>query len=122
MRFAYIISDIPPSNNQFIGRNKRWQYQDAKKHWADLISLACRPKPPEPLKKCRVHLHYMFPDKRRRDPDNYSGKFILDGLVKAGILEDDNFTNIQLILSAEFGGNQKQTLIEIEEVQEVEKQ
>ena len=122
MRFAYIISDIPPSNNQFIGRNKRWQYQDAKKHWAYLISLACRPKPPEPLKKCRVHLHYMFPDKRRRDPDNYSGKFILDGLVKAGILEDDNFTNIQLILSAEFGGNQKQTLIEIEEVQEVEKQ
>lgn len=122
MRFIYIISGIPPSNNQFIGRNKRWQYQDAKKHWADLISLACRPKPPEPLKKCRVHLHYMFPDKRRRDPDNYSGKFILDGLVKAGILEDDNFTNIQLILSAEFGGNQKQTLIEIEEVQEVEKQ
>ncbi len=122
MRFAYIISDIPPSNNQFIGRNKRWQYQDAKKYWADLISLACRPKPPEPLKKCRVHLHYMFPDKRRRDPDNYSGKFILDGLVKAGILEDDNFTNIQLILSAEFGGNQKQTFIEIEEVQEVEKQ
>lgn len=122
MRFVYIISDIPPSNNQFIGRNKRWQYQDAKKRWADLIRLACRPKPPDPLKRCRVHLHYMFPDKRRRDPDNYSGKFILDGLVKAGILEDDNFTNIQLILSAEFGGNQKQTLIEIEEVQEVEKQ
>lgn len=122
MRFVYIISDIPPSNNQFIGRNKRWQYQDAKKRWADLIRLTCRPKPPDPLKRCRVHLHYMFPDKRRRDPDNYSGKFILDGLVKARILEDDNFTSIQLILSAEFGGNQKQTLIEIEEVQEVEKQ
>ncbi len=31
MRFDYIIPFIPPSNNQFIGKNQRFAYQKAKK-------------------------------------------------------------------------------------------
>lgn len=46
-------------------------------------------------------LHYFFKDNRRRDPDNYSGKFILDGLVRAGILQDDSFAVIDLELKAD---------------------
>ena len=29
----YIIPEIPPSNNKYIGRNMRWAYQDAKGEW-----------------------------------------------------------------------------------------
>lgn len=98
--YHYTIPDIPPSNNKFIGRNNRWDYQDVKKHWAQLIAVYCRPKPPEPLPRATVTLLYHFKDKRRRDPDNYSGKFILDGLTRAGIITDDSFAVIDLRLKA----------------------
>ena len=81
----YIIDEIPPSNNRFIGRENRWEYGSEKKRWEQLINLRCRPKPEKPLEKATVRLTYYFKTRARRDPDNYSGKFILDGLVKAGI-------------------------------------
>jgi Holliday junction resolvase RusA-like endonuclease len=101
MRFDYIIPFIPPSNNQFIGKNQRFAYQKAKKEWAEIIRLyTLKNKPYKPIKQCRLTLFYHFKDKTRRDPDNYSGKFILDGLVKAGVIFDDSFFNINLILKA----------------------
>ena len=98
------IDDIPSSNNKYIGRDARWAYQDEKKKWAWLIKAAAAPvKPGKPYEYADVTLRYSFKDRRRRDPDNYSGKMILDGLVGAGIIKDDSFTNIRLILEAEFG-------------------
>lgn len=91
MEYRYIIPDIPPSNNKFLGRENRWEYQNIKKQWAELIAAYCRPRPEEPLP---------FKDNRRRDPDNYSGKMILDGLTKAGIIADDSFSCIDLQLRA----------------------
>lgn len=70
----YKIPDIPPSNNVFIGRENRFQYQKIKKEWARLIAFICVPKPPKPLKRAGVRIVYHFRDNRRRDPDNYSGK------------------------------------------------
>lgn len=65
-----------------------------------MIALLCRPKPQKPIEYATVHLIYHFADNRRRDPDNYSGKMILDGLVQAGIIADDSFFCINLQLSA----------------------
>ena len=98
--YRYTIPDIPPSNNQYIGRTNFREYQNIKKKWAGLVAVYCRPKPPEPLHRAVVTLFYHFKDKRRRDLDNYSGKFILDGLTKAGIIEDDCFFVIDLQLKA----------------------
>ena len=112
----YRIEGIPPSNNKFIGRNQRWEYQDVKSQWAAIIQYLCVPKPPKPFKHSVVSIKYYFKDKRRRDPDNYSGKFILDGLVSSGIIEDDSFNNIKLMLSAEFGCGKEYTEIEVTEI------
>lgn len=113
----YKIPAIPPSNNQFIGRENPWEYQKIKKQWAQVIALTCRPRPPKALEKAEVTIIYHFPDKRRRDPDNYSGKMLLDGLVRAKIIADDNFNCISLSLAAVFDkGNF--TEIHIEEVKE----
>lgn len=78
-----------------------------------MIQLICCPKPPQALKKAAVKLVYHFPNAIRRDPDNYSGKMILDGLVSAGILADDSFNCIELQLSAIYDkGNYTEIIIE----------
>lgn len=101
MFYKYIIPFIPPSNNQFIGKDQKFRYQKIKKEWEQIIKLyTLKNKPFKPIKQCKLTLFYYFKDKIRRDPDNYSGKFILDGLVKAGIIFDDSFFNINLVLKA----------------------
>lgn len=75
----------------------------------------CNPKPPHPFKKSVVTITYYFKDKRRRDPDNYSGKMILDGLVRTGILQDDSFNNIDLVLCGDYDKDNPRTVIEISE-------
>ena len=74
-------------------------------------------RPKKPIDRSTVTIRYYFPDKRRRDPDNYSGKFLLDGLTKAGIIVDDSFNHITLRLEAYCEPSRPRTEIEIEEVQ-----
>ena len=111
----YIIPEIPPSNNKFIGRNARWEYQKVKKYWEELIFYTCRPRPDKPFKKAVVTLTYYFPTKIRHDPDNYAGKLILDGLTRAGIIEDDSFEHVQLVLCGGYDKENPRTEIEVEE-------
>lgn len=100
-----------------MGRTNIWQYQQDKKVWAWLVKGAVGlNKPEEPIKKAVVTLRYFFKDKRRRDPDNYSGKFLLDGLVKSKVLEDDSFYNIKLVLEANVDRDNPRTELIIEEV------
>lgn len=113
-KYKYIIPEIPPSNNKFIGRNARWQYQVEKKRWADLIALLCKPRPQGPIPYAKVTLTYYFGDRRRHDPDNYAGKMVLDGLVKAGIIQDDSFDRINLSLNGRYDKLNPRTEITIE--------
>lgn len=115
MTYRYTIPSVPPSNNEYIGRDNRWKYQEIKKEWALLVAVYCRPRPPAPLEHASVTLVYCFGDNRRRDPDNYSGKMILDGLVKAGIIRDDSFERIDLTLRRVYDGA-KRTEIIVEEI------
>ncbi len=114
----YVINDIPPSNNKFMGRGNRYvqtiQYQEEKIKWEWLIKAAVgKNKPKTPYKESIVTITYYFKTKHRRDPDNYSGKFILDGLVKAKVIEDDSFSNIQLRLKGSYDKDKPRTEIEI---------
>lgn len=111
-----IIPDIPPSNNAYIGRDTRWDYQKNKGEWLARVRAAIRKKPQKPFQRAYVHIHYDYTDNRRRDPDNYSGKFLLDALVRERIIEDDSFQHIDLALTASFGQPKKQTVITVTEV------
>lgn len=116
----YIIKDIPPSNNKYIGtggRGKNFQYQEEKRMWEWLVRQAVgKDKPKKPLKRSIVTLTYYFKTKHRRDPDNYSGKFILDGLVKSKVIEDDSFKCIDLQLIGGYDKENPRTEITIKEV------
>ena len=115
MTLKYIIPAIPPSNNKFIGRTNWQEYQRTKRVWASYVAAYCRPKPEAPLKQAVVTLCYYFPTATRRDPDNYSGKMILDGLTKAGIIQDDSFGHVRLELEGLVDREKPRTEIEIEE-------
>ena len=116
-----VIPEIPPSNNRFMGRGSKgyqaFVYQEEKTKWEWLVRAAIKNKPKEPIEKAVVNITYYFPDKRRRDPDNYSGKFLLDGLTRAGMIKDDSFSNINLVLTGKVDGSNPRTEICIEEVE-----
>lgn len=116
-RVTIEIPDIPPSNNRYIGRGSKKEqivdYQDKKAEWAWLVKAAVRKRPKAPFERATVHITYHFKDARRRDPDNYSGKFLLDGLVNEGIIKDDSFECINLRLKGIQKCKSKSTIIEV---------
>lgn len=97
------------------GRRKaNFEYQDEKRKWEWLVRAAVgKLRPDKPLKDVIVVLTYYFKTKHRRDPDNYSGKFILDGLVKSKVIEDDSFDCINLQIKGKYDKDNPRTEIEI---------
>lgn len=108
------IPGIPPSINEW--RNMH-HHQEAKqkKEWEQVVGwevLRQKVKPSQPIRKAVTTYRYHFPTKHRRDPSNYSPKWLEDGLVKAGVLEDDSFDHVELKI--EFGGvDRKNPRVEI---------
>src|SRR5690554_2170849 len=89
------LPGIPPSLNEFAN----WHYHKrnkVKKEWEELMERYAPLAPPEPWEKAIVTITYHFRDRRRRDPDNYSGKYLMDPLVRIRFLEDDSFDNVEL--------------------------
>ena len=112
-----VVNEIPQSNNNYMGKTYNYhQYQREKERWHWLIKGAIRERPKKPLEKAIVNIHYCFKDKRSRDPDNYSGKMLLDPLVREGILIDDSFDVVTLVLSAECDKDNPRTEINIKGV------
>ena len=111
-----VIKGIPPSNNLFLGNSHNFnEYRKIKENWHWLIKIAIKKRPAKPYDSAVVTIKYFFPDRRRRDPDNYSGKMLLDPLVKEKILKDDSFSCITLRLEADYCKEDPRTEITIEE-------
>ena len=92
--------------NQIAGKSDPWTYRKAKQEWTEkvfFIARTAKDRPKEPYDKADVYILYHFPDKRRRDADNYCGKFLLDGLTKAGVIVDDSFNHISLHIDGTTG-------------------
>jgi len=112
----YTIPLIPPSMNKYKGRQNHQEYRYDKKQWELLVSAICKPRPPKPIEKCVLTITYFFKTKGRRDPNNYDGQFLTDGLVKSGIIKDDCFDCIDLVLRGGYDKAKPRTEIEITEV------
>lgn len=116
-----VVNDIPPSNNKYMGKTYNFAvYQREKERWHWLIKCAIKERPKKPIEKAIIHITYFFKNRTRRDPDNYSGKMLLDPLVREGILTDDSFNNVTLVLSASHDKNNPRTEIEIRSVEDAE--
>ena len=90
-----ILKGVPPSMNKFVGRKNEWEYREEKKKWTEAVYYACiQQKPYGTPEHALVRIDYYFPDERRHDADNYSGKFLHDGLTLAKAIKDDDFKHI----------------------------
>lgn len=119
MASKYIIPVIPPSLNMYAGRQNVWEYREQKELWKGLCILWCRPRPKAPPEYAQVTITFYFDNRRRHDADNYQ-KFLLDGLVAAGVIMDDDFSHIQVLCKGGYDKKKPRTEIEIEEITEKE--
>lgn len=85
------VYSFPPTLNE-LNRLHFHQRAKLKEQWEKIVRDACTASSVKPMKRVSVTLEFWFPDKRRRDLDNYAFafKFIGDALVKLGILPDDS--------------------------------
>lgn len=116
-RLKIIIDAIPPSLNKYLGNSHNFNdYRREKEAWQWRVSAALPPEARNRLrwKRSRVSITYYFPDNIKRDPDNYSGKFLLDGLRAAGVIADDSFKNVKLELEGAVDPKRPRTEIEVE--------
>ena len=87
-----------PDFNTIVNTSKtHWsKYSSPKKGYDAIVSAYARQKlKPVENYPVDIHCHWVVPN-RRKDPDGISAgaKFILDGLVKAGILRNDGFSEV----------------------------
>lgn len=115
-----VLKGVPPSLNQTAGRANVWEYRENKKKWTEAVQWevrACKYRPREPLQMASVRITYFFPDARRRDADNYCGKYILDGLTRSGVIADDDFAHIVLTVKGYADRKNPRTEIEVTEIE-----
>lgn len=113
------IPGVPPSLNRTAGRANVWDYRATKKKWTEAVVWAIRAakiRPEKPYDRARVLITYYFPTAARHDADNYSGKYLLDGLTQGGIIVDDDLKHISTAIRGEIDREHPRTVILVEEV------
>lgn len=88
-----IIKGKLPSLNDYVQAERSNRYAGAKmkKDYTDFVYYTCREQGLEAkLKPCRITFKW-YEENSKRDLDNicFAKKFILDGLVKAGVIFND---------------------------------
>lgn len=106
-----------PGFNEIIdaakyARNKYQAYSQMKEHYTKMVELLAKNLPR--FEKIALIITWHEPN-RHRDPDNIMAgqKFIIDGLVTAGIIPNDNQRHIQGIIHR-FAVDRKNPRIEVE--------
>jgi len=81
-----------------------WNEFYAGKHWGSrkrevdlihkLIVAEIKDQKIRPLERCSLKFTIKIKDSRRHDIDNYAVKFVIDSLVIAGVIVDDDIEHI----------------------------
>lgn len=93
---VFFIPGPLPGMNDYISTGNRFVYNRDKKRWEAHIEAYVRQAKIKPIQS--VYLHFVWSECHKlRDPDNFSSlgkKFILDSLVRCGVLPDDGWKQI----------------------------
>jgi hypothetical protein len=96
--YIWIPRRAPNLNDLFRAKGAGpYAYNRLKVAWAETVKVCCIGARGVPFgQRTDVHFELVEPD-RRRDPDNIASaasKLILDGLVKAGVIDGDGWQHI----------------------------
>lgn len=93
---ARIKGPCHPTLNWYMTANNI-QVNNVKQSWKEFIVDILTEKELQGLMidKCEVIYETYFKDRRKRDVDNITPKFIFDGFVEAGFIEADDYQHIQ---------------------------
>ena len=113
------IPYLPKSLNQIIRMKRIMVYLYYKECEKDVFWLvkAKKDRPKEPFKKARMIITFVFPDNKARDFDNFIGgsKGFIDGIKKAGLIEDDKWQKLKMEFNGILG-DKPRTLIYLQEI------
>jgi Holliday junction resolvase RusA-like endonuclease len=116
-KITLVLPFIPPTINYYIGRDNRWQYQADKKKLHQAVKMLTIGKNYN-INKCKMDITYYFKDRRRHDPGN-NEKILLDCLVEANIITDDNYGVItELTTRGSYDKENPRTEVVIEPIKE----
>ena len=108
------LPGIPPTYNQFIGNhNSPRIYNKKKKNWLAIMGEALGDTYEKIPGEVEISILYVFSDHRRRDLDNYSGKFLMDALVHYGVISDDSYRVVSKLTLQAMVGDEPHTVITI---------
>jgi len=109
-----IKGPIPPSLNEWINMNPL-QRNDLKQKWKEFVVFLVNHYELSDLMipKCKIDIMYTFGTRHRHDADNYTPKFIFDGLTEAKVLADDDFGHVTSVTIGTFGYEQNNAKTEI---------
>ena len=92
-----IPCELPDLNTTLSESKRHWsKYSRLKREYTALVAALAR-RQLRPVVSGRVHLSFVwYCRNRRKDPDNVCSakKFIIDGLVTAGILANDGWQQV----------------------------
>lgn len=115
-----VLPGIPPGPNTTVRRHhmanrgvfNRWRDDTMMVAGEAMRQASWEP----PVGPCRVTALFCYTDRRRRDPDNAAAslKPVMDGLVAAGVLVDDDFRHVSLTVDAMFGADARCVYVTVE--------
>lgn len=93
-----VIPEIHPSLNEWAYKWHYYKRAKEKERWGTMVKwIAKKHKPDKPIEKSEITVIYYFKSNARHDFDNYIPKFILDGLVEAELIKDDDLKHLRSI-------------------------
>ena len=114
-----IVLPLPPKELS-PNAGKKWPVgminRITQKAQSDTIALVREQIPRGvPLEQATVTVTFVVPDQRDRDKDNLvaASKPYMDGLVKAGVIIDDNWKVIRAVYEMEYEKGISATIIEV---------
>ena len=114
-RIRFSINDTPPSLNKIKGQPFGYVSR-IKKEWSNILYVYSYNAGWRPAEKkghyrnARIVLR--FPDKKRRDLDNFL-KVLLDSLSLADLIFDDDVVHLNYTLQVKIGTGKRETEIEL---------
>lgn len=100
MTYKIVIPGELPDLNTIIAESKKgrgkWQpYNEMKQEYTNIVAWIAKSEIKKQLKKIDLEITWICKN-RRKDKDNIMAgtKFILDGLVAAGVIENDGWKQI----------------------------